>query len=1392
MIRKAVLLLLLACMVAGISTAAEQITPPWPDVRWAFNAPYDVEVRDRVHGRYPARVLAAHPDDRYYVFHGRAAGIEGHALFLGHRAWVQTSVRLPDRFTLSFWFQPGGSEAVAGAQARQLARWNEKVWVDYRNGKLDMGGLAPVALTPGRWHHIAVTQDNARAVLFVEGREAGETRIEPSAALPLRFFEGTARERHGTAGCLDEVRVYNRVLPDNQIRVLASPAYYRDEKPLVADAGIDHTRWTDGEARVALAGQAIGAEAVRWEAVDRPDGGRIELATPNALDSQVSLSGRGKYVLRLTARNAEGNISQDETTILVLPAQETRKGRLHRRRDQHTFPGGAPVKPLARFKFDEVDGQITRSADGRHAVDIGKTADRHGGARITNDQARGGGSLFYDRNGRKHLTSFGPLLKGSKSGTLSFWIRPVAESSEEQLFSVPDVWAFSVGNAIGWKGLASSGPKCILPKDAWSHLVLSWDTWAARVFLDGQQIYYEPVVTGASSDGNLCFNRSGPSHKKFVGYLDELTVYDFFINPDEARLLHEKGPEAFTKRLPYGKDWTYGYTPEFITKHFPAIEGKLILDGYAKDRISPVDAPYIHPRVYFGPGDLPDLRRRLRYTKAGQSRFNALKTIVQARIGRHLADMKTPLPLFFTWKGAESAAELDDAATERDFSFHNKDLTGPYTLEAFRCLIENDQKTARRLVDMLVRQAEVQQWYMRNVQAARGRNWQNSTHTMIGRRSTAIIYDLLYSWMTETQRALVRRTIADAINDKWSTGLDAVYGVRGHNWACWMTGDIMINAMAIEGEDGFDPELLARCITFYKQFLFTAAGPRDGSPFPGMAKHSITTGKLLAIARRGVRLAAASMPYNHYRQYNLHCFQPFGGYQIVDDLRGSSMGGVHLSDLSVVKYVYPNDPVIDYVYRRATGEAYERHGVSPNVLQYTSPLVGLVAADDWAGPADPAEQLKQAGQNAELSRLFNYNNTFSARTGWDEGAALLWFWPRMMGGHALPARGTFVFSALGREWATYPGYGVQADSRNHSLVLVDDETPGTQWGRVIRHEETGMVSSVTADLICPYSRRQPDFLDKNWFRAEPEPYPWDDLAMGLHPNWLKGNWPEVARPLFDLGAARKQASQWRPDNFRSAYRSATLVRGKHAYALIVDDFEKDEGVHEWTWRLALSPDLGTEVSVNGRPLEPTAKGPARPRAGSATPPGKPVQGDAATARLLESADHDGAQDARLEPLSDTRLAHDIVVADPGTRRRLLVRLFRVTGAPDIRLEGKTVVTVRGGGKRAVGLNRIAITIEGRRADFAVMLYPFIQGTAVPEIGRDGDGWTLSWPDQKDILALTSKPGWATQVRIERRQNATSSSLGTRAGKLARSLRTMGRFMRSSRPAGGFEGGSSNR
>ncbi len=186
---------------------------------------------------------------------GRAAKFDGQStLEAGQFANFSSN----DRFTLAAWIYPGsdqGGVIIARAQdtASQTdrspgAKLGKGYGLRLEDGKVHFNLVhdwaddairvaAEKRLEPDKWHHVLATYDGSRlasgAQIYLDGRPQKlkvyyDLLIEPIRnGEPLRIG-GDADSEQRFHGLIDEVRIYDRVLPPSEIAVLASSALLED------------------------------------------------------------------------------------------------------------------------------------------------------------------------------------------------------------------------------------------------------------------------------------------------------------------------------------------------------------------------------------------------------------------------------------------------------------------------------------------------------------------------------------------------------------------------------------------------------------------------------------------------------------------------------------------------------------------------------------------------------------------------------------------------------------------------------------------------------------------------------------------------------------------------------------------------------------------------------------------------------------------------------------------------------------------------------------------------------------------------------------------------------------------------------------------------------------
>ena len=793
-----------------------------------------------------------------------------------------------------------------------------------------------------------------------------------------------------------------------------------------------------------------------------------------------------------------------------------------------------------------------------------------------------------------------------------------------------------------------------------------------------------------------------------------------------------------------------GYTPEEIRACFPPVERWTttprpdnLADSFARERFRPPPKAYVHPRVFFNPTDLPEIRRRLKRTQVGRLRMagirgrllqthpdpNAWKSVpykpkpedierfrakgmhIHPRMGYRgpwvggwinvLADGQLPEELAKTWNDPPTR-------NARRYLMHLL----PY--EAFRCLIDEDERGGRRVAAALASIArriakDMDRWTATD-------NWQ-SIYQSLHSQSLGLTYDWAYGWMTDEQRRVVRRCIAGVTRGKRYLGLDHLPGFPGNtsNWNI-IHANLLPMVLAIEGEEGYDPAVYLRIVQGLRKWVYVAGGP-DGAPFEGLNKSAYGAIWLLPLARRGHPLLGTEYARAHARKFLLHTMVPWGGRHVFE----TGIGGLR-NDIRLFKHAHPGHPVVDILYAATVREAFapDALGDWPNVRTTYAPPWDLFVADDPIGATGSTYDFDKAldrvlehlAKHEPRTYFSDYRGLMVTRSAWTRDALHLYFEPRHVpGGHTRASRNEFVFSALGRVWA-HRTEAVEDTSELHSVVLIDGRGQGKQGGRCPAGQTVAFVDRpeatfAAADAARAYSRvlvpadregARPVAATPNDSRLRRSPLPWMDRPWSFLPNWATGCKPAPKRDPGGHG-------YWVPHNpVRYAYRTCGLVRGKHPYVLVVDDVLKDDAAHLFTWLMQVPDDV----------------------------------------TLMETTPGRGAREHVV----------DLILGDDDGRR-LLVRVLAAGANPseakltrtEARLETLEKTTRRGTSKH----RRLVLPLRAVAGRYRVMLYPFRKGDPLPRTVWDErrEKLTIAWPDQRDTYDVVLGPSGRTRLALAR-------------------------------------------
>ncbi len=185
----------------------------------------------------------------------------------------------------------------------------------------------------------------------------------------------------------------------------------------------------------------------------------------------------------------------------------------------------------------------------------------------------------------------------------------------------------------------------------------------------------------------------------------------------------------------------------------------------------------------------------------------------------------------------------------------------------------------------------------------------------------------------------------------------------------------------------------------------------------------------------------------------------------------------------------------------------------------------------------------------------------------------------------------------------------------------------------------------------------------------------------------------------------KGSELWLPNNtVERAFRTAGLVRGKHPYALIVDDFQQDDAAHDYQWGMILEDDL--------------------------------------------------ARDSIVTDSTGGSFRNDIILTAPNDTesRYLMVRVLNADGLLDPKVPASIEkYMMPNPPQRDISMQRLEIASHSVAPNFKVLLFPYCKGGGLPRTtwSADKKSITVAWSDQKDVIAFNPGPDGRTRMGISR-------------------------------------------
>lgn len=758
-------------------------------------------------------------------------------------------------------------------------------------------------------------------------------------------------------------------------------------------------------------------------------------------------------------------------------------------------------------------------------------------------------------------------------------------------------------------------------------------------------------------------------------------------------------------------------------------------EGLAMERLSKVPAPGIHPRILISPEDLPDLRRRLKETKAGMAMHATLK----GRTNRALRDSNHwSSKLYDRLSAGDEAAVLAIVNKQGGFPRgigHYQPWFYAIVMEAFDAMVSEDDAKGRKaataiatyaalirpnLVEVLSGPMNDDVWRVRTSGPVTGvGSTDQGLREGVGGHLLGYAYDFGFNFMTDAQRDTVRKVISTATKGRLWMGARLPRHFRNWNWIAVGLQQPLL-ALAIEGEEGFDPRVYRLGVEIAKDYLTYGISPNGQSTEAvGYTQFGLVWANPFCVAatRRGDNLLSHPHHFAMLDWY-LHSMEPS-----MDQFTSHGDGGdgpPMIWTLAMWRYFFPTDPRADFLWQCIVGN---RNGLEGGTADSNGESGKATEPNPFAGSYHIIEPMLWANDSLvnQAGRPIDYaegaklglptmvfdpvRGSLNARSRWHHDAVSMQFECRVDSvgaSHEHSDRSNFTLFAHGRAWAKENFRSVE--TRHHNNILIDGLGQG-YWpgpGKWISQSVKGDLVFACADAREAYNwwwpkqimNEKPDFgrfKFPRWASYAGEADRFQREYAGIH---IERD-PRPAVASFWQGYTQGDPRLWDEDGWpvrlphnpvQRAFRSIVFHRGASPWLLVVDDIQKDEKerLYEWLMQTGMNTEMisstGNDIILGDASLPRNSKGEPKPNKGD---------------RLLL---------VRVLDLKNPADPH-LFTTKPSWRLETFERRDTlVPEAPEGALSGS----------RTFGMDkRLVVASRAVAPDFKILLFPHRHGEALP-------------------------------------------------------------------------------
>jgi hypothetical protein len=668
-------------------------------------------------------------------------------------------------------------------------------------------------------------------------------------------------------------------------------------------------------------------------------------------------------------------------------------------------------------------------------------------------------------------------------------------------------------------------------------------------------------------------------------------------------------PGEYTAEQILNGEYQWPESPEIAIAQ---VEGK----GFDPEAFGKVPAPGVHPRIIFSPEDLPGIRARIKNTDIGNKAYaNMVKRNAAAKEeGTAFSNVYKSLLSGEPDQAEKLLSDYSNAGKSDGTSWHHRpNFEYILMLECFDALISNDADRGGELATVVSTLAEVYQRRM-DVMDANFKNqvdmleiggadanamkpdsslnsdvWRSGRRQAIGQEPYfGFMYDYAYNWMDDSQRGVCRKAINDYIRGKTTMGSHMPHHFRNWNWIAVGSG-LLLTALATEGEEGNDSRVYEHqkeVQTDYIKYGWSQMGSsREAIGYTAFGLRWYGP-SMVAMARRGHNMLGWQNWYNSLNWY-AHSVQPGGG-RFISHGDGGNSGPGAMTPL-MFKNAYPNDDLADYVLQKALEEQSKGGDKIDGGRGYV--MYQCIFAND------PSNKDYDMGSKLGLEKTFfdPQRKSLITHSEFGKEEVQLQFECRddaVAPNHQHADRGNFTLAGVGRCWAIDRFRGIE--SRHHNVVTIDGAGQGyfAPPGKWLGLVDNDLASFGVCDAKYAYDwywqgtvsgfadKDQPRRLFKRWEHYANEADKWlaEHPGFDWRANIDRSPVVETYYNGFESGDPRMWDEYARPvcvphNQVQKAFRSAGLVRGRHPYALVVDDIRKNDANHCYEWNMMVDSDI---------------------------------------------------------------------------------------------------------------------------------------------------------------------------------------------------------------------------